>query len=83
MEVKLTFHAHLQMDSLPEDDRAIVDEGIDEIQADPTIGVKMPELGPVRRLHDTPDYVIMYDVEDLITVVAVTEIPLIDDLLFG
>ena len=43
----------------------------------------MPELGPVRRLHEIPDYVIMYDFEDFITIVAVTELPLIDDMLFG
>ena len=43
----------------------------------------MPELGPVRRLHETQDYVIMYDFEDVITIVAVTELPLIDDMLFG
>ena len=83
MEVKLTFQAVSQVELLPENDRATVEAGIGEIQANPEIGVKMPELGPVRRLHETQDYVIMYDFEDVITIVAVTELPLIDDMLFG
>ncbi len=83
MEVKLTFHAVSQVELLPESDRAAVEAGIEAIQSNPEIGVRMPEHGPVRHFHEIPDYVIMYDLQDPLIIVSVTEIPLIDDMLFG
>ena len=43
----------------------------------------MSELGPVRRLHDVQGYTIMYDLEDLVTIVAVTDSSVMGEILFG
>ena len=83
MEVKLTIQAFTQVDSLPKDVKAAIDAGIEEIRADPTVGNEISELGPVRRLHDVQGYVIMYDLKDLVTIVAVTDSSVMEEILFG
>ena len=83
MEVKVTIEASLQVDKLPESDKMAIVEGIEEIQIDPMVGDVVTDLGPIRRLYMVSDFAVMYDLDDSIKIVSVTDITEVNDILFG